>query len=88
MSFSSEKSVIIDDQVPYSSTSDVFFCSDSEDSAIKYMLADFSHDKFAVSVFEISNALSIDHADFEAMNNNLKISSVWNVDFVWFLCHS
>lgn len=51
------------------------------------MLTDFLHGEFVVSIPKIGYAFAIDHADSEAMNNNFEISSVWNMDFVWFLCH-
>ena len=73
--------------IPYSGTLDILSCSDLKNSAVEYVFTELFHDKFAVSVFKVGHALSIDHADFEAMNNNLKISSVRYADFVWFLCH-
>ena len=87
MSLSFGKLVLINDQVPYSGTSNVFSCCDSEDFAVEYVFTDLLHEKFSISVFEIGHMLAIDYPDFETMNDNLEISSVWNVDFVWFLRH-
>ena len=63
----------------------VFSCCDSGDSAVENVFSTFGHNKRTVSVLKIGHKFAINRANFvEAMNNNLEISSVWNVNFVCF----
>ena len=74
--------------IPYSGTLDILSCSDLKNSAVEYVFTELFHDKFAVSVFKVGHALAINHTNFiEAMNDNFEISSILNVNFVWFLCY-